>query len=260
MKKLSIARAWEETVALVRQESGLLLLISFGLIALPAIILQSATPQVQPGETPSPGLWSLLFVPTVILSILGSLTITVLAIGAERNAGEAFSRALRRFLVVLGAALLLGIGVALIALPLVLVMSLLIQSEASLTFLVGMVVGLAFIFVWVRMMLMTPVAAAESGGPVAVLKRSWSMTRGHVLRLVGFIILVGIVALVIVFAVGAVGGSLIILLAGQPQDGNLSSVLLALLSGVIQAVIGMLLTVMVARIYVQLTDEPTNGI
>lgn len=259
MKKLSIARAWEETAAFVKREPGLLLLISFGLIALPAIILQAATPRVEQGETPELGLWMLLFVPTLIFSILGSLTITVLATGVEHNAGDAFSRALRRFLTILGAAILLAIVAALVAVPLVLIMSLMVRSEASLTFLVGFVIGIAFVFLWTRMMLITPVAAAESGGPVAILKRSWAMTSGHVLKLLGFVFLVVIVSLVIIFAVGAVGGTLIILLAGQPQEGNLSSVLLALLSGITQAIVGLLLTVMVARIYVQLSGEPTSG-
>jgi hypothetical protein len=106
---------------------------------------------------------------------------------------------------------------------------------------------------------MTPVAAAETGGPVSILKRSWRLTSGHTLRLFGFILVVVIVFLVVMLAVSAIFGSVIILAAGQPQDGNLSSVLIALVGGVTNAALGLFLTSMIARIYAQLAADPISG-
>jgi hypothetical protein len=60
-------------------------------------------------------------------------------------------------------------------------------------------------------------------------------------------------------AVGAIFGSVIILAAGKPQDGNLSSVLIALVGGITNAALGLFLTTMVARIYAQLSEEPISG-
>jgi hypothetical protein len=257
MKKLSIGRAWEETVAFVKREPGSLLLISFGLIALPSLIFQAASPDVRPGQTPEPGLWMLLFFPLIILSILGSLTITTLALGAA-DAREAFSRALKRFPVMLGAVLLLALAAVLLALPFAILMAVAGAGKAA-AGLIGLLLGLALIFIWVRLMLLTPAAAEETGGPVSILKRSWSLTSGHALKLFGFMLVVIIVFLVVMLAVSAIFGSLIILAAGKPQDGNLSSVLIALVGGITNAALGLFLTSMVARIYAQLAGEPISG-
>ena len=257
MKKLSIGRAWEETMAFVKREPGSLLLISFGLIALPSLIFQAMSPDARPGQTPEPGLWMLLFFPMIILSILGSLTITTLALGAA-DAREAFSRALKRFPIMLGAVLLLAVAAVLAALPFAVLM-VVAGGGKSAGALVGLLLGLMLIFIWVRLMLLTPVAAAESGGPVATLKRSWKLTSGHVAKLFGFMVVVIVVFLVVMLAVSAIFGSVIILAAGQPENGNLSSVLIALVGGITNAALGLFLTSMVARIYVQLADDPISG-
>ena len=257
MKKLSIARAWEETVAFVKREPGSLLLISFGLIALPSLIFQAASPDARPGQTPEPGLWMLLFFPLIILSILGSLTITTLALGAA-DAREAFSRALKRFPVMLGAVLLLAVAAVLLALPFA-ILTVVAGGGKAAAALIGILLALALIYVWVRLMLLTPAAAAETGGPVTVLKRSWNLTSGHALKLFGFMLVVIIVFLVIMLAVSAIFGSVIILAAGKPEDGNLSSVLIALIGGITNAALGLFLTSMVARIYAQLAGEPISG-
>jgi hypothetical protein len=257
MKKLSIGRAWEETMAFVKREPGSLLLISFGLIVLPSLIFQAASPDVRPGQTPEPGLWMLLFLPMIILSILGSLTITMLALGAA-DAREAFSRALKRFPVMLGAVLLLAVAAVLLALPFAVLMALAGGGKGAAA-LVGLLLGLALIFVWVRLMLLTPVAAAEIGGPVSTLKRSWRLTSGHVLKLFGFMLVVIIVFLVVMLAISAIFGSVIILAAGQPENGNLASVLIALVGGITNAALGLFLTSIVARIYAQLAEDPISG-
>jgi hypothetical protein len=259
MKKLSIARAWEETVAFVKREPGSLLLISFGLIALPSLIFQAAGPEVRPGQTPEPGLWMLLFFPLIILSILGSLTITAMALRPDSDAGSAFSLALKRLPVMLGTILLIAVGALLLALPFAILSVVAAAGGRGAMLTIAVLLALAFAVVWVRLMLMTPVAAAESKGPVAILKRSWALTSGHTLRLFGFILVVVIVFLVVMLAVSAIFGSVIILAAGQPQDGNLSSVLIALVGGITNAALGLFLTAMIARIYAQLAEEPISG-
>jgi hypothetical protein len=258
MKKLSIGRAWEETLAFVKREPGSLLLISFGLIALPSLIFQAASPDVRPGQTPEPGLWMLLFLPMIILSILGSLTISALALGTG-DARDAFSRALKRFPVMLGAVLLLAVAAVLLALPFAILMALVSAGGKGAAGLVGVLLALALLYVWVRLMLLTPATAAETGGPIAILKRSWRLTSGHALRLFGFMLVVIIVFLIVMLAVSALFGSVIILAAGQPQDGNLSSVLIALVGGITNAALGLFLTAMVARIYTQLAGDPISG-
>jgi hypothetical protein len=125
--------------------------------------------------------------------------------------------------------------------------------------LVGILLALALIYIWVRLMLLTAVTAAEPVGPVAVLRRSWRLTSGHALKLFGFMVVVIIVFLVVMLAVSAIFGSVIILAAGQPQEGNLSSFLIDLVGGITTAALSLFLTAMVARIYAQLAADPISG-
>lgn len=259
MKKLSITTAWNETAPFVKRQFGLLFLIAFGLVALPTIILQAAMPAATPGQPPEGGSWMLLIIPVIVLGVVGSLTITTLALARATDAREAFSHALRRFAAVLLATLLLGVAAALVALPVAVILVLLAGTGPGALVLVTLAIVLAFVFVWVRMMLLNPVGAVEPVGPVAILRRSWMLTAGRFWKLLGFLVIMVILFLVVTFAVSAVLGSVIILVAGQPQDGNLTQVLLLLLNGLLNAGFSVVLTVMIARIYAQLAGEGING-
>lgn len=259
MKKLSITTAWNETAPFVKRQFGLLFLIAFGLVALPTIILQAAMPAAPPGQPPEGGSWMLLVIPVIVLGVVGSLTITTLALARASDAREAFLHALRRFAPVLLATLLLGLAAALVALPVAVILVLLAGTGAGGLVLVTLAIVLAFVFVWVRMMLLNPVGAVEPIGPVAILRRSWMLTAGRFWKLLGFLVVMVILFVVVTFAVSAVLGSVIILLAGQPQDGNLTQVLLLLLNGLLNAGFSVFLTVMIARIYAQLTGEGISG-
>lgn len=258
MKSLSIAAAWDETAAFVRRHFGLLFLIAFGLVALPGVILQAAAPSVEPGKMPEGGPWMLLLIPLIVCGILGTLTISRLAILGSGDAGEAFRHALRRLPAMLGAVLLFGLAIAIVAIPLTLITALLGLSQQAAATLALLLLLLAFIFVWVRLILINPVGAMEPAGPVAILKRSWRLTAGHFWRIFAFILVLVLAFMVVSVAVSAVAGTLIILVAGQPQDGSLSHVLLLLIGGILNAVLSVFLAVMIARIYVRLA-EGTSG-
>jgi hypothetical protein len=258
MKTLSIASAWDETVAFVRGQPGTLFLIAFGFVSLPTIIFQAASPTVQPGQAPPAGPWMLLFIPVFILSIIGTLTVSRMALNAGSAPGDAFRYALRRAPAALGAALLLGLAFALLAFPLSIIMALVVPTAQTGAALALLLLMLVFAFVWVRLMLLSPIAVSEPIGPAAILKRSWAHTAGHFWKLLGFLIIFLVAYLIVLFAVNAVLGSLIILLAGQPQEGSLSSVLLLLVGGILNAILGLFLSVMIARIYAQLAGGTTG--
>lgn len=259
MKKLSISRAWDETAAFVKQDFGRLFLISFGLVTLPSVIFQTLAPQPVPGQSPEPGAWMLLIIPAIAFSILGTLTLSVLAVGLERQPADAFARAVRRLLPVLAAIFIFALGVALCALPVLLLLSLFIGQVQTLSALFALLLLLAFAFLWVRMILVTPVGAVESGGPATILKRSWQLTRSHFWQLLGFVAAMLILLLVISLAVTAVFGSVIVLLAGPLEQGSLSTVLIGLLGGLLNAILVLYFTVIIARIYAQLSAGETSG-
>jgi len=252
---MNLSAAWDETAAFARREARLLFPLAFLCLSLPAAILQAVAPVTPPGGAPLPGLW-LAAVPVLLCaSLIGALTISALALG--RGPGESLGIAVKRFPALLGAALLAGLGGAVLTLPLLLLISAMAAyaGDALITVWLALL-SLAWLpivlFFWVRLMLLTPAAAGGEGGPIALIRRSWALTRGHFWRLLGFLLLAIIVSLVVLIGVGAIGGILVALALGRPEPGSAAMLLILLGSALLQAVISGLFTAFVARIYAQL--------
>jgi hypothetical protein len=263
MATLSITKAWSETVAFMQRESGLVLPIAFLLVSLPGAALQYAMPVPEPGMPFDVESWMrsfrtvALFAPLVfILGLIGTIAINYLAIKPGRTVAEALQVGARRFIFLFLAWLLLGLVAAALCLPLVL---LAIwqgigagQGPGGLFVLAALVLLLLFIAASIRLMLGTPVCAAESVGPVGIIMRSWELTRGHFWKLLGFVLLFWIAALVAIGAISAVVGIVIVIGLGPPLPGSAGAFVVLLLSAVLQAVVTALFATMVSRIYVQL--------
>ncbi|HEY0113900.1 MAG TPA: hypothetical protein VGB59_12240 [Allosphingosinicella sp.] len=266
MAKLSITTAWNETVAFMKRDFGSLFTVAFAFMALPSVALQALGPgEVGPGSQPEPGLWMLLVPVVMVLSIVGTLAISTLALGRENVVGNAIRHGFRRFLPMLGAAILIGILAIIILVPVILITGVRPSDFASPSagtagkILLAMLLFLAIgLFFWVRLLMMTPVAAAEAQGPIGIIRRSWALTAGHWGKLLGFVVLLIVVFLVISLVVTMIVGIVIALVAGAPQPGNLSSLLTLLVAGVLNAAFGVVFTAMAARIYVQLAGEPVS--
>jgi hypothetical protein len=264
MAKLSITTAWNESAEFLRLHFGPLLTIAVALIALPNVALKALGPRAAaPGEVPEPGLWLLLLPLVLALGFVGSLAISTLALGRERVVGDSLRHALRRTPAMLGAVLILVIVLCLVVVPTLLLLGL--DSKALLAptpatagkLLPAMLLALAVsLFFAVRLLLLTPVAAAEPLGPVAIIARSWALTRGYFWKLLGFVLLTLVAALVILLVVSIVFGLLVTLVAGPPQPGTIAGLLILLAAGLLNAVYVVVMTTLVARIYVQLAGAP----
>lgn len=259
MSKLSITTAWNEAAAFVKREAGLLIPIALGLVALPTALLQLMAPEAAPGQQPEAGAWMLLIIPIAIVTSIGTLAITILALGRETVVGSALSLAARRVWSLLGASLLLALAIVVALIPVTVILALLVQNQTAL---VAMTVILLFplmLILWVRLMLMTPVAGAEGLGPVAILKRSWALTRGHTGKLLGFMLLVIIAFVVLAAAVSMVIGILVALLLGPPDPGSLAFFVLLLVGALLNTAFVLYFASTLARIYAQLAGQPTSG-
>jgi hypothetical protein len=266
MASLSITEAWNETGELLRREGRLLYPIAFLLTALPGAIMQALMPERPLGTLPEPGPWLIMLPVSILATLIGTIALTVLALRAGTSIGEALQAGLRRLLPLLGALLLVGLAGAVLMIPLTALIGGLAMTGGSTPELNGalMFVPLLFLIIatifWVRLMLMTSVAAAEDAGPLRIISRSWALTRGHFWRLLGFALLFGILVLVTLLAVSAVGGILIYFVAGEPHPGSLAMALVLLLSAVFQAAISCVFTILLARMYAQLSGHVDSDI
>lgn len=257
MPALSINTAWNETMVFMGREARLILPIGFMLIALPGALIQAAMPVAPPNQLPEPGPWLALVPVAIAATLIGNIAISLLALRPGTSVGEALQHGARRFLVVLGAALLVGIATFAAMVPVVLLAAgaAAALGNPALAVIPALLLIPVLVFLWTRMLLLNPVGAVEPLGPVEILKRSWRLTEGHFWRLFGFLVLLVVVALVASGAVGAVGGIVIVLLAGPLAPGSLSFYLVLILSALVQALLSSVFGVTVARIYAQLAAD-----
>lgn len=259
MTKLSLSRAWDESRAVFARDGSLLIAVALGLVVLPSVVVGLVVP-VNTAEAQAHHY--VLQIAAALIGLIGQLAIIRLAIGPATTVGAAISHGARRFPAMLGAMLLLGLLLALLMIPLALLLAVtgsLTVDQAGAPSGAGSAILLlavvAAVLVAVKFVLTAAVASAERVGPIQILKRSWSLTSGHYWKLLGFVVLLFIVAAVLMTAAGAVGGIIGALISPGLEPFSLGALVLALFAGLAQGVFNLFSSVMVARIYVQLAGR-----
>lgn len=254
MTALSISRAWDETKATLRRDGRLFVVVALALFVLPGVIAELITPAAPSGQMPAAGAWTLLSVLALLISLVGQLAVCRLALGPVISVGEAIRHGVRRAPAYIASALIW-------VLPFLAVFALLAAQGGATpeTMPPGIALGLlavliAFLAVAVRLILTSPVASAERRGPFGILARSWALTRGRWFKLFGFLILFVIVLVVALAAVSAVIGTVVALVSGEIEPMSVGALLLSLATQTVGAAITVLLMIMLARIYAQVTD------
>ena len=260
MSNLSIGKAWDEAKAALRAHRRLIIPVALGLILLPAVIASMVEPQVAPGEQPPPGMWMLVVLAMIIVMFVGQISMVLLVNGWRGSVGEAIGQAARRAPTLILAALMLGIVVILIFSAILAVGTggtlengqLDLSTISSVGWVVLCLALAALFYLFIRLIMLIPVVASESLGPIASIRRVFAMTSGQFWRLLGFILMLMLGFLIVALTVGAVVGVLVKLLLGSPEPWSIALLVMALAGGLVQAGFVTVYTAMLARIYVQL--------
>ncbi len=267
MAKASISTAWDESKRVFATDSRALSAVALALLVLPSATLGTVAPQSLMGIAPTEIGPTLIAIAVMLIGLVGRVTIARIAIGPSAMLSSALAESARRALAAAGAFLLFMIPVALLMapfIPAVLANPTDPPPAATVAFLLIFLVAFAL---GVRLLSMVIPAAADQGlGPIALLKRSWSLTRGHWWKLIGLLLLFFLASAVAVRAVGSVLGSILILVSGPIDPMTVSALLFALTLSLVSAAFIVLLWVMLGRIYVQLRGAaqaeagvPTTG-
>jgi len=255
MVKLSISRAWDESRVVLARDGKLIGTVALAFFVLPGVIINALMPNAHPTQLPQPSPWMLLGLIPALIALVGQLSIVRLAMAPHVSVGDAIAHAARRFLVFVGAW-------ATWAIPFFFVGSVLYalvakdpehpSPAAALGLLAVTGVGM---FLAVRLILISAVASAETVGPLQVLRRSWDLTRGNWWRLFGFLLLCFIAAFVLLVASQAVTTVIAKLLFTDVAPHSVGSLLVLIVGQLVTGAILVILFVMLARIYVQLTER-----
>ena len=253
--KLSIGQAWDEARGVFRADGGAIFAVALALTVLPGTILETIAPS---GTRTADTHWSVALFGLVaaLLSLTSQIAVSRIALGHPATVGGALARAFRRMPALLGALLLaiLPLALALTALSFSLG-----SDAASLTpatmptsAMVGvLLIMLLFVYVLVRLMFMTPLSADTDLGPIKLLKGTWRLTSGHLLKLFGLVLLLMVVGLLLLGALGGALSAVIILAFGTIEPGSVSAALVALVQQLLAAAVSVLFIVVACRLYLQ---------
>ena len=248
--KFDMSRAWNEAMAILRANGGLMAVIAGLFVFLPNLAMTMLAPATMSGppmegdETPEQmleimggfygevGPWMLAL---SIIGLIGSLAMYALVTTARPTVGEALKTGLLAFIPAILAQILMGVavgvvGAVLIGLPFVI-------GLPALAVLTIPIFAVLLIYIIVKLTLTSPVIVIEGvRNPIAALQRSWRLTKGHSLRLFGFYFIL-LICIFVVMAVFAMFSSLFIALLGEGTAGLLVA---GILNGVISAAFAVL--------------------
>jgi hypothetical protein len=269
--RLSISRAWEESWRIFARDGALLIAVALALLVLPQIVVRLIAPPT--GSEAGLGERLVAFA-AALVGIIGQLAIVRLALGPSTSVGQAIRHGARRFPSMLGALVILILGLALLLIP---VMAVLIaagvmqvpvagqQPSASFSLVVVLLLIGCLVLAVRLIMLTVPIASAEPVGPLGIIKRSWRLSAGRFWPLFGLEVLLLIAALFLLAAGQFVGGSLAGLV-GDIERFSLPALIFAIVVALAQASFTLLASVMMARVYAQLSGAgepqasvPTTG-
>jgi hypothetical protein len=261
MARLSISQAWDESRHILTKDGGLLSAVALALLVLPRIITGLVAPS--PEHVPGGAAYGLSFI-AFFIAVIGQLAIIRLALGPSTSVGQAIAHGVRRFPPTFLSLLLLGVICFVILVPLVAVMMAagMIDAAGKPTgsgALPILLFAAALLFLSVKLMLTIPVSSAEQVGPLTILKRSWKLTNGHYLPLLGLTLMLLLLAVVLISAAGAAGYVVAELIGGEVKPYSLSALLLAIVMGHAEATFTVIGWVMLARVYAQLAGRDASA-
>lgn len=263
MRRLSISLAWEQTKSCLAADGPLLATVAAAFVALPLVVTGVLMPEGF-SATDVDRLWSgLLLLVVGLLLLVAQLALVRLALSPSVSVGEALAHSVRRLPSYLLAWVVIGIGffivvtvgaAALIASGVQVSDQQIPASPATWAVMIALIA--IYCVIWVRVIAMTaPIASAESLGALALIRRSWDLTAGNFWRLLGFALLFFVGGVIAVWAVASVTALLVRVLFGAPDPLSVSALILAIVNAVANAAVVTVLTVMLARIYVQLSGR-----
>lgn len=257
MRELSVSAAWDEAKVILMREGRLLVSVALALIVLPQVLLAVAG---VPVGTDATMLSRVIYIGAMLLGIAALVALCRLAIGPSVRVADAISqgfvRLLSVFAVLFFISLVLAVAAALIAMVLssTNLVSVPRPGQPPSVWLILLLITLAALTLAI-VQLTFPIAAVETGNPIRIVSRSWRLSRGNYWRLLGFSVMIFVGFFLVGLAIQVGLGSALVLLVGKPVPGSLSALILGLIAGVVQAGFSVVIAVMLARIYLQLSGD-----
>jgi hypothetical protein len=253
---------WDESAALIRRESHLLVPVALATVGIGSVISGLTQP-----ETPAEGLGAmgaLGFILGNILGLIGNLAMMALALMPGMSVGESLRLAIARMPKMLGIVAVFLIALIVMMIPIVMILKMSgaqISADMSpedlpgIAILLVLVVGAALLYVSARLLTLSAIIVDRNPPAIDAIKSSFASTRGIVAKIVGVLLLFFVVTLVVSGAVASLSGILFGMLGKAVGVPLLGKGLTVLATGMVSALLSIVSTVFGAMLYRKLSSQ-----
>ncbi len=260
-----MSEAWRDATAMIKANREVLSVIAGIFFFLPSVASGFAVPGMDALVSDPEAMqaqvlafyadWGWLLALVALVQTVGYLGMLALLRDRSRpTVGQAINTGLRGLLPAIGTFLLLILGMVLVGVVLGLLIGLMSAAlgEAG-GAVIGVTLGLGllvfFVYLAVKLSLWAPVIAIDKvHNPLAVLRRSWRLTKGNALRLFLFYLLLVLVYVVISIVLGLLVGTLALVVGDSA-----GLIISAIISGLIGAVAAVIYVAVLAAAHRQLS-------
>lgn len=252
----AINEAWEDTRAFIRREASLLAPLALATLFVADVVGTLARP-TDPA-TQASALGTFVMLASAVWSIVGQLAITALVLKPGASVGEALALGGARLGKVLLIALLLGLGLSLMMMPVVMAI---VQSGANpaqpetmrnipgWAAIYALFLMIVMIWAGARLIFINALVVDRNPGAVAAIRTAFAMTRGMVAQIILALIVYLVVLFVLMSAIRGVAGSAFALVGAAVGSAFTGNVLSAIVAGLVATALSAVAAVFVASLY-----------
>lgn len=262
--KISLGTLWDETIAFLRAELSLVLPVAFLGFGLPMILMLLAVPTdaAENGKLAF-GPWMLWFLPCGLLSMIGSIGLSAMALHPGASVKECLGIAIARLPGGIGLVILnLGVQMAL-GLPLALAT----MAEVAISGAAGPIASIAnlaviavLIWLFVRVMPVWALLAERPMTPWQAARGAFLLTRGQYRKLLLLRVMATCAGLLTLLALLIPIGAVFTILGRVTGATEVAQTLSFVATGAVFAVLLAIWTIYVARLYARLAAGSSRGI
>lgn len=261
---VKMGTVWDRTVEFISDNLGVLTPLALITLFVPLSAMQSLTPLVKQASAGGGLGLSILLLVLSLIAVVGGLAVIALALDIATDARSAIRTGLARMPAVLLNSVLLALLFCLLILPAVFIIQAsgvqpsALRTDPSLfpasALVYLLLVGIVGLWLAARLALMGSVVVGERRW-VGAIGRSFRLTKGVALKIVGVILLYFIVSQVAGLAAKTVFGSILSLVAGNEDVVNVATVLTSIIVSAVATAFQVLAAVFLAKLYLALRAE-----
>lgn len=268
---VKMGNVWDRASAVLNARAAVLAAVAIPTLWLPGVVRAALTAYVVPDVTAGGGravaiALALVSLALAVVSVWGQLALIAIATDPAITRSAAARRATARLLPAVGIALLLLIALLVILIPPIAAVAradidwagvsagtvrpAIAPGVAVFIGVYGLLVGIVLLFVGPRLMPLHAVVLHEARG-IGAVRRSWALTRRHTWRLIGVLLLFGIVLSVAVGAAQSVTGVIVRLILG-PDGIATATFVAAIVAGAVSTALAVAAVVFTGQLYLAL--------